>query len=97
MEEGRDMPDPTERIRQTLIERIRQVLDEHREIHGGDDAQASCSCGAAGISDFPSHIAEQIVDGLDLKAEARDHVKKQIRYATAWFDWELTQLEGAEC
>jgi hypothetical protein len=32
---------------------------------------------------------------LDLKAEATDHVKNQIRYATAWFDWELTKLAGA--
>jgi GGDEF domain-containing protein len=91
------MPDPAERIRQTLIERIRQVVAQHRESRDADDAQVTCSCGAAGISDFPSHVAEQIVDGLDLKAEARDHAKKQIRYATAWFDWELTQLEGAEC
>ena len=30
-------------------------------------------------------------------AEAADHVKGQIRYATAWFDWELSQLEGAQC
>jgi hypothetical protein len=26
-----------------------------------------------------------------------DEVKKQIRYASAWFDWELTKLEGSEC
>jgi hypothetical protein len=34
---------------------------------------------------------------LDLKADGADHIKKQIRYAGAWFDWELTQLVGAEC
>jgi hypothetical protein len=28
--------------------------------------------------------------------EKIDEVTKQIRYATAWFDWELTKLEGAE-
>lgn len=22
---------------------------------------------------------------------------QQIRYATAWFDWEMTKLEGAQC
>jgi hypothetical protein len=91
------MPDPAERIRQTLIGRVRQIVDEHRESHGGDDAQTACTCGATGLSDYGRHVAEQIVDGLDLKAEARDHVKRQIRYATAWLDWELTELEGAEC
>jgi hypothetical protein len=91
------MHDPAERIRQTLIERIRQIVGEHRESHDGDDAQRACSCGAVRLSDYPSHVAEQIAEGLDLKAEARDHAKKEIRYATAWFDWELTQLEGAQC
>ena len=91
------MPDPAERIRQTLIERIRQILDEHRESGDPDDAQVDCSCGAHGLSDYPRHVAERIVVGLDLKAEAADQVQQQIRYATAWFDWELTQLEGAQC
>jgi hypothetical protein len=91
------MPDPAHRIRRTLIEHIRKVVAQHHERRGGDDAQVACSCGAAGIADFPGHVAEQIVDALDLKAEARGRATKQIRYATAWFDWELTQLEGAEC
>jgi hypothetical protein len=63
----------------------------------GDDARTACSCGAPELSDYGRHLTEQIVDGLDLKAEAKDHVNRQIRYATAWFDWELIQLEGAEC
>jgi hypothetical protein len=91
------MPDPAERIRHTLIERIRQIIDEHRAIGDGDGAQVACSCGAQRLSDYPRHLAEQIIDGLDLKAEVTDQVKNQIRYATAWFDWELTQLEGAQC
>jgi hypothetical protein len=41
--------------------------------------------------------AGQLVDGLDLRADAVDHSRKQIPYASAWFDWKLTQLEGAEC
>ncbi|HME74452.1 MAG TPA: hypothetical protein VKI00_02000 [Mycobacterium sp.] len=90
------MPDPAERIRHTLIERIRQIIDEHRASGDGDDAEVTCSCGTQGLSDYPRHLAEQIIDGLDLKAEATDHVKNQIRYATAWFDWELTELEGAQ-
>ena len=90
------MPDPAERIRQALIERIRLIIDEHRASGDGDAAQVTCSCRAQPLSDYPRHLAEQIIDGLDLKAEATDHVKNQIRYATAWFDWELTTLEGAQ-
>jgi hypothetical protein len=90
------MPGPAERIRQTLMERIRQIVGEHRERHDSDSDQAACSCGAQPLSDYPRHVAEQIVVGLDLRAEATDHVEKQIRYATAWFDWELTTLEGAQ-
>ena len=89
------MPDPVERLRYTVVDRIRQIIDEHRA--SGEDAHVACSCGAQRLSDYPRHLAEQIVDGLDLKAEATDHVKNQIRYATAWFDWELTRLEGAQC
>ena len=66
------MPGPAEHIRQALTERIRQIVDEHRESHGGDDAQAACNGGAAELSDHPRHVAEHIVEGLDLKAEARD-------------------------
>jgi hypothetical protein len=91
------MPDPADRIRQTLIERVRQIVDQQHESRRGDDGQAACSCGTARLPDYPFHVAEQIVDGLDLKAEVRDHVKRQIRYQTAWFDWQLTRLEGAEC
>ena len=91
------MPDPAERIRHSLIERIRQIIDEHRASGDGDDTEVACSCGTQGLADYPRHLAEQIIDGLDLKAEATDHVKSQIRYATAWFDGELTQLEGAQC
>jgi hypothetical protein len=43
---------------------------------------------------YPRHLAEQIADGLDLKAEDADQLKNQIRYATAWFDCELTQARG---
>jgi hypothetical protein len=91
------MPDPAERFRHKLIERLRQIIDEHRAGGDGDDGLVTCSCGAQQLSEYPRHLAEQIADGLDLKAEAADQLKNQIRYATAWFDWELTQLEGAEC
>jgi len=91
------MPDPAERIRHRLTERIRQIIDEHCASGDGDDTEVACSCGTQGSCDYPRHLAEQIIDGLDLKAEATDQVKNHIRYATAWFDGELTQLEGAQC
>lgn len=90
------MLESDEHLRRTLVERIRGIVDEHRAIGGGDDAHVACSCGARGSSDHSRHMAEQLVDGLDLKADAVDHIKKRIRYASAWFDWELTHLEGAE-
>jgi hypothetical protein len=90
------VPDPAKRIRRTLIERIRQIIDEHSESHDPASDQPACSCGAQPLSDYPRHVAEQIVVGLDLRAEGTDHLEKQIRYATAWFDWELTKLEGAQ-
>jgi hypothetical protein len=56
----------------------------------------ACSCGAQGISQHSRHVAGQIVDQLGLKPEI-DEVKKRIRYPSAIFDWELTQIEGAQC
>lgn len=78
-----------------LIGRVREIIDGHRPTR--DDSDASCSCGAEGLSDHPGHVAEQIVDRLGLTPEKVDEAKKQIRYATAWLDWELTKLEGAQC
>ena len=91
------MADPVEQIRHSLVERIRRIIDVHRAAGLGSDAESTCSCGAESLSDHPRHLAEQIVDGLALKPADIDEVKKRIRYASAWFNWELTKLEGAEC
>ncbi len=80
-----------------LVESIRRIIEDHRATGQVDDAQLSCSCGAQKIPDHPRHVAEQIIDRLALKPENVDEVKQQIRYATAWFDCELTKLEGAQC
>ena len=85
-----------DRIRQTLIGRIRGIIENHRAFGPGADGEYTCSCGANGLSDHPRHVAEQIVGGLGLKPDDVDEVKQRIRYASAWFDWELTKLEGAE-
>jgi hypothetical protein len=90
------MTDPIEQIRQKLVGRIAQIVEHHRAT--GDDVGSgvACSCGAQGISKQSIHVAEQIADQLGLKPEI-DEAKKGIRYASAMFDWQLTQIEGAQC
>jgi hypothetical protein len=94
---GFDARDPMEAIRQKLVEHIGQIIKAHRATDHSDGAGTACGCGAERLPDHCGHVAEQIVDGLDLKLEGVDEAKKQIRYASAWLSWELTKLEGAEC
>jgi hypothetical protein len=79
-----------------LIERIRRIIEQHREVDRGDTPGVACGCQAEGLSDHPRHVAEQIVDRLKLRPESVNNVRNKIRYASAWFDDELTKLEGAE-
>ena len=90
------MAEPLEHFHQRLVERVGQIIDDHRPGDRGGDGTLTCGCGAEGLSDHPRHVAEKILDGLAVKPDI-DQVKKRIRYASAWFDWELTLLEGAEC
>ena len=46
-----------------------------------------------GESDLARHVAEDIVAQLGLR---RENVDNKMRYVSAWFDNELTDLEGAE-
>ena len=46
-----------------------------------------------GESDHARHVAEDIVAQLGLR---RENVDNKVRYVSAWFDDELTNLEGAE-
>jgi hypothetical protein len=73
-----------------LIERIREILEKHRI---DDDSDVGCRCGAEGSSDHSGHVAQEIIDRLGLRREA---VGNEIRYVGAWFNNELTILEGAE-
>jgi hypothetical protein len=93
---GFDMNDPVEQIRQKLVDRIAQIIDHHHPTGGDVGSDVACSCGAQGLSGHSGHVADQIVGQLGLKPEI-DEVKKRIRYASAMFDWELTQIEGAQC
>lgn len=79
-----------------LVAAIRQIIENHRATGQLDDPEMSCDCGAEGLHDHPRHVAEQIIDQLGLTPEKVDEVRKKLRYTTAWFDWELTKLEGAE-
>jgi hypothetical protein len=75
---------------------LREVIEDHRAVRNVDDPDVSCSCGAEALSDHSDHLAERILDRLGLKPETVNDAKRQIRYATAWFDWELTKFEGAQ-
>lgn len=46
-----------------------------------------------GRSDHARRVAEDIVARLQLRRETADN---KVRYVSAWFDDELTKLEGAE-
>jgi hypothetical protein len=71
------------------VELIRTVLEDHRV----DDAGVGCNCGARRPPGHAHHVAEEIVARLSLQ---RERSGNQIRYVGAWFDDELTKLEGAE-
>ncbi len=76
---------------------LREIIEGHRVVPQADASEGSCTCGAEGLSDHSGHVAEQILERLGLKPEAVDEAKERIRYATAWLDWELTKIEGAQC
>ena len=89
-----------------LIERIRRIIEQHREVDRDGDERlreeqradapdVACGCRAKGLSDHPRHVAEEIVERLQLRPESHK-VRNEIRYASAWFDDELTKLEGTE-
>jgi len=82
-----------------LIAQIREVIDQHAKCDGRDHRELSCGCGANGLSDHSSHVAQAIVDRLGLRRESADvrkAVGDEVRYVSALFDEELTVLEGAE-
>jgi len=78
-----------------LTERLRRIMDHHT-VRRRDGSVVACSCGAEEVSDHARHVAEQIVGQLRLSTEQANKVNNQIRYVSAWFDDELTKLEGAE-
>jgi hypothetical protein len=75
------------------IEQIRRLLDDHRIDNPASTAQFECRCGEASLPEHSRHVAQRIVDCLGLRVQT---VGNELRYVSAWFDDELTKLEGAE-
>jgi hypothetical protein len=79
-----------------LIDRIREIIDRHRVGQFTATTGHPCQCGAEKVSDHSLHVAQEIVAELRLRPERAVDAKDEIRYVSAWFDDELTKLEGAE-
>jgi hypothetical protein len=79
-----------------LIDRIRETIERHRVADLTAATGQPCQCGAEELSDHSRHVAQEIVARLGLHLERATDVKDEIRYVSAWFDDELTKLEGAE-
>lgn len=79
-----------------LIDCIREIIERHRVQDFTAATGHPCHCGAEELSDHPRHVAQEIVARLGLRPERPSNVKDAVRYVSAWFDDELTTLEGAE-
>jgi hypothetical protein len=71
---GEEHRQSEESVMSDLVERIREIIENHR-------------------TDPSGHVAQEIIDHLKLR---RETVGDEIRYVGAWFNYELTMLEGAE-
>lgn len=79
-----------------LIDRIREIIERHRVAEFTAARGHPCHCGAEEVSDHARHVAQEIVARLGLRPEEPVNAEDKIRYVSAWFDDELTKLEGAE-
>ena len=61
-----------------LVERIRRVIEQHREVDRDDTPGVGCGCRAQGLSDHPRHVAEEIGDRLKLRPQSVDNVRNKI-------------------
>jgi len=76
-----------------LIDRIREIIERHRDFTAARGYP--CQCTPEELSDHSRHVAREIVARLGLRPERAVKVKDEIRYLSAWFDDELTKLEGS--
>jgi hypothetical protein len=79
-----------------LIDCIRDIIERHRANEFVTATGHPCHCAAGELSDHSRHVAQEVVTRLGLRPERAINVKDEIRYVSAWFDDELTKLEGAE-
>jgi len=79
-----------------LVNRISDIIERHHVADSTAASGHSCRCGAGDLSDHARHVAGEIVESLGLRPERPVDAKDAIRYVSAWFDDELTTLEGAE-
>jgi hypothetical protein len=79
-----------------LINCIREVIERHRLLEHSAASGQPCQCEAQEQSDHSRHLAQEIVARLGLRPERSIDLPDQIRYVSAWFNDELTKLEGAE-
>jgi hypothetical protein len=79
-----------------LIDCIREIIERHRVNDVTTATGHPCQCAAGELSDHSRHVAQEVVARLGLRPERAINVKDEIRYVSAWFDDELTKLEGAE-
>ena len=79
-----------------LIDRIREIIEHHRVADFTTATGHPCHCGAEELSDHSRHVAQEIVARLGLRPQRAINLNDEIRYVSAWFDDELTKLEGAE-
>jgi hypothetical protein len=76
-----------------LVEHIRGILKCRRIDGRSNVANAGCGCGIVDSAEYYRHIAQLIVDRLELRKEA---ISDETRYVSAWFDDEPTKLEANE-
>jgi hypothetical protein len=79
-----------------LIDCIREIIERHRVNDVTTATGHLCQCGSEELSDHSRHVAQEVIARLGLRPERAVNVKDEIRYVSAWFDDELTKLQGAE-
>jgi hypothetical protein len=79
-----------------LVDSLREIIERHRVEGGAPASGRHCDCGEAGLSDHSRQVAQEIIARLGLRPESATNFKGTTRYVSAWFDDELTKLEGAE-